>query len=147
MGPGGPFFVSSVRSANAAPKLQTAVRRTAGSRFRMEFQYEFAGKILVAILLILVVHDQLTSPAADPRDSAPLSLPPIGGQARSVVDPRGAALEEASLLLKLAERAIPYATAPLVQVSMHCIPTHRLHTDTRTQACVLHTLPAAIRRT
>lgn len=113
----------------------------------MEFQYEFAGKILVAILLILVVHDQLTSPAADPRDSAPLPLPPIGGQARSVVDPRSAALEEASLLLKFAERAIPYATAPLVLVNMHCTPTHRLHTDKRTQVCALYTFPVLIRRT
>ena len=37
---------------------------------------------------------------------------PAGG-----VDLRGAALEEASLLLKLAERALPYANAPLVQAA------------------------------
>ena len=37
---------------------------------------------------------------------------PAGG-----VDLRVAALEEASLLLKLAERALPYANAPLVQAA------------------------------
>ena len=37
---------------------------------------------------------------------------PAGG-----VDLRAAALEEASLLLKLAERALPYANAPLVQAA------------------------------
>ena len=33
----------------------------------MEFHYDFAGKLLAAILLLLVVSDQLTTPAADPR--------------------------------------------------------------------------------
>ena len=34
----------------------------------MEFNYDFAGKLLAAMLLILVVSDQLTTPASDPRD-------------------------------------------------------------------------------
>ena len=36
----------------------------------MEFSYDFGGKLLTAILLVLVVSDQLTAPAADPRDAA-----------------------------------------------------------------------------
>ena len=34
----------------------------------MEFNYDFAGKLLASMLLLLVVSDQLTTPAADPRD-------------------------------------------------------------------------------
>ena len=34
----------------------------------MEFNYDFAGKLLAAMLLLLVVSDQLTTPATDPRD-------------------------------------------------------------------------------
>ena len=34
----------------------------------MEFNYDFAGKLLAAMLLLLVVSDQLTTPASDPRD-------------------------------------------------------------------------------
>ena len=86
----------------------------------MEFNYDFAGKLLAAILLLLVVSDQLTTPAADPRDGdATEAQPPFKpyGPDGSGIDLRAAALEEASLLLKLAERAIPYAKAPLVQAA------------------------------
>jgi hypothetical protein len=86
----------------------------------MEFNYDFAGKLLAAILLLLVVSDQLTTPAADPRDGdANEAQPPFKpyGPDGSGIDLRAAALEEASLLLKLAERAIPYAKAPLVQAA------------------------------
>ena len=76
----------------------------------MELRYEFGAKLFVAILLLLVISDQLTSPTADPRDAAPPQ--PAGG-----IDLRLAALEEASLLLKLADRALPYANVPLVQAA------------------------------
>ena len=86
---------------------------------RMEFRYDFGAKLFVAILLLLVISDQLTSPSPDPRDAAPPQpsaerklLEPAGG-----VDMRRAVLEEASLLLKLADRAIPYANAPLVEAA------------------------------
>ena len=85
----------------------------------MEFNFDFAGKLLAAMLLLLVVSDQLTTPAADPRDGdATEAQPPrdLFGPAGGV-DLRLAALEEASLLLKLAERAIPYANSPLVQAA------------------------------
>ena len=88
----------------------------------MEFNYDFGGKLLTAILLVLVVSDQLTAPAADPRDAdatpAAAVQPPrnLSGPAGGV-DQRSATLEEASLLLKLAERAIPYADAPLAQAA------------------------------
>ena len=85
----------------------------------MELRYEFGAKLFVAILLLLVVSDQLTSPTADPRDAAPPQpgaegkpYAPAGG-----MDLRLAALEEASLLLKLTDRALPYANAPLVQAA------------------------------
>ena len=78
----------------------------------MEFNYEFAAKLIIAILLLFVISDQLQSPA-DPRDSAPHTPAAEHGG----VDLHLAALEEASLLLKLAERALPYANAPLVQAS------------------------------
>ena len=86
---------------------------------RMEFRYDFGAKLFVAILLLLVISDQLTSPSPDPRDAAPPQpsaerklLEPAGG-----VEMRRAVLEEASLLLKLADRAIPYANAPLVEAA------------------------------
>ena len=85
----------------------------------MEFRYDFGAKLFVAILLLLVISDQLTSPSPDPRDAAPPQpsaerklLEPAGG-----VEMRRAVLEEASLLLKLADRAIPYANAPLVEAA------------------------------
>ena len=87
----------------------------------MEFNYDFGGKLLTAILLVLVVSDQLTAPAADPRDAdatpAAAVQPPRNLSGPGGVDLRSATLEEASLLLKLAERAIPYADAPLAQAA------------------------------
>ena len=77
----------------------------------MELRYEFGAKLFVAILLLLVVSDQLTSPTADPRDAAPPQPDDATGRLRL------AALEEASLLLKLADRALPYANVPLVQAA------------------------------
>ena len=88
----------------------------------MEFNYDLGGKLLTAILFVLVVSDQLTTPAADPRDgdATPVAAVqqrgnlsgPVGG-----VDLRSATLEEASLLLKLAERSIAHADAPLAQAA------------------------------
>ena len=82
----------------------------------MELRYELGAKLFVAILLLLIISDQLTSPTADPRDSAPATegkpSAPAGG-----FDLRLAALEEASLLLKLTDRALPYANVPLVQAA------------------------------
>ena len=77
----------------------------------MELRYEFGAKLFVAILLLLVISDQLTSPTADPRDAAPPQPDDATGRLRL------AALEEASLLLKLADRALPYANVPLVQAA------------------------------
>ena len=108
-------FVVRASLASTAPTCSCA--STPGRA--MEFHYDFAGKLLAAILLLLVVSDQLTTPAADPRDGeATEAQPPrnLFGPAGGV-DLRLAALEEASLLLKLAERAIPYANAPLVQAA------------------------------
>ena len=87
----------------------------------MEINYDFGAKLLTAILLVLVVSDQLTAPAADPRDAdatpAAAVQPPRNLSGPGGVDLRSATLEEASLLLKLAERAIPYADAPLAQAA------------------------------
>ena len=100
----------------AAPGVRQSCLRVS---LAMELRYEFGAKLFVAILLLLVVSDQLTSPTADPRDAAPPQpgaegkpYAPAGG-----MDLRLAALEEASLLLKLTDRALPYANAPLVQAA------------------------------
>ena len=106
---------SVFRVARTAPKLARVCSTPSRA---MEFHYDFAGKLLAAILLLLVVSDQLTTPAADPRDGdATEAQPPHNLLQAGGVDLRLAALEEASLLLKLAERAIPYANSPLVQAA------------------------------
>ena len=99
--------------------------------------YDLATKLFVACLLLLVVHDQLTAPS-DPRDEPTVPTNPNAGlgpgrsyaleqkfsssrldDARrlSGVDMRAAALEEASLLRNLTQRAIPYAEAHVTRAA------------------------------
>ena len=52
---------------------------------RMEFRYDFGAKLFVAILLLLVISDQLTSPSPDPRDAAP----PQPSAERKLLEPAG----------------------------------------------------------